>query len=78
MLQYFHLFFHNLILVSLLIPVILGIQVFPFSMVGDGLMIMLFILELLLEEIVKRMLIGDIRKRKWVFIGPLRGVLKPI
>lgn len=79
MLQYFHLFFHNLILASFLISVILGIQVFPFSMMGNRLMIIvLFILELLLKEIVKWMLLGDIRKCKGVFISPLRGIFKPI
>lgn len=77
--QYLDLFIHNLILISFLISVILGIQVFPFSMVGNGFMVMvLFILELLLKEIVKWMFLRDIRKGKGVFIGPLPGVFKPI
>lgn len=43
------------------------------------LMIMvLFILELLLKKKVKRMFLRDIRKRKGVFISPLRGFFKPI
>lgn len=79
MLQYFYLFFHYFVLISFLISVILGIQVFPFSMMSYRLMVIeLLILELLLKEIVERMLLRDIRKCKGVFIGPLRVVFKPI